>query len=116
MSYIVGTYIFPQKAILFSLCKIYGINLSKSKAFCKKIGLGLDCKSSDLTIFQVKRLENLIESSSILLNDDLRRFNKEKIYRLYSILSYRGLRHRKGLPVRGQRTHTNSKRRPVIIK
>jgi len=111
MSFIVGTPLPKDLVLIYSLTHIYGIGLYQSKIICKKAGFGLDSRGKDINYIQAKNLEKIIYNLSLVLSQDLRRFKKEKIYRLCDIFSYRGLRHRKGLPVRGQRTHTNSKRR-----
>lgn len=113
MSYIVGTSLSREKTVVFSLCGIYGIGKNLSKLVCDKSGLSPDCYLKDLNNVQIKMVENAIEMLPNLWGKDLLRFQKDRIYRLYSISCYRGFRHRKGLPVRGQRTHTNSKRRPI---
>jgi len=110
MSYIVGTSFSSEKSVFFSLPYLYGIGRYRSKILCNKLGFGLDCCFHDLDFTQVRLLENLIEVS-FRCGQDLEKFQKGRIQRLYSILCYRGLRHKRGLPVRGQRTHTNAKRR-----
>ena len=111
MSYIVGTSLPQDKTLIYALTHIYGIGFYNSKLICKKFGLGLDCKVQDLSSNQLSSLVLLIESLNIKIGSVLHRFNNDKIRNLCDIVSYRGSRHRKGLPVRGQRTHTNSKRR-----
>lgn len=114
MSYIVGTSFSTEKKIHFSLSYIYGIGSYRSKILCNKCGFGLDCRFCDIDLNQIKMLENLIEISEFKYGQGLEKFQKERIQRLYSIMCYRGLRHKRGLPVRGQRTHTNSKLRPIL--
>lgn len=114
MSYIIGTSLPEDKTLIYSLTYVYGIGLSQSTNICKKLGIGVDCKSINLTTTQLIFIENFIESSVSYTGPELSRFNKERIKRLCSMLTYRGLRHRRGLPVRGQRTHTNAKRRDSI--
>lgn len=114
MSYIVGTSLPKHKTLIYAVTSIYGIGIYKSKSICKKGGFGLDCKVSDLSLKQLSFLESIIDFSVSLTGSDLRRFNYNKIRHLCDIVSYRGVRHRKGLPVRGQRTHTNSKRRVIF--
>jgi len=115
MSYIVGTYLPNDKTLIYSLIRIYGVGLFRAKQICKGAGFGIDCRTSNISLKQIAGLESLVEASGFSLGSDLRRFNEEKIHHLCEIFSYKGFRHRKGLPVRGQRTHTNSKRR-VIFK
>lgn len=114
MSFIVGTPLPKDLILIYSFSHIYGIGLYHSKITCKKAGFGLDSRGKDISYNQAKILEKIAENLPLALGQDLRRFEKERIYRLCDILSYRGLRHRKGLPVRGQRTHTNSKRRSTL--
>ena len=114
MPYIIGTPIPEDKVLVQSLCGVYGLGLSQSKILCKKAGFGSDCRGSDITFLKGKILENLAEATSLPLGSDLRRFQNDRIRRLCSISTYRGLRHKKGLPVRGQRTHTNAKKRPSL--
>nr|YP_011008403.1 ribosomal protein S13 [Syringoderma abyssicola]WBP70374.1 ribosomal protein S13 [Syringoderma abyssicola] len=114
MSYIIGTPLPKDKVLVYSLAHIYGIGLYQAKIICKKAGFGLDSRGKDLTPQQAKTIENIAEALPLVLGQDLRRFQKDKICHLCNISSYRGFRHRKGLPVRGQRTHTNAKRRPIV--
>ena len=114
MPYIVGTSIPEDKVLVQSVAHIYGVGLSQSKNLCKKAGFGSDSRGKHVTFLKGKVLENLAEATSLPLGADLRRFRNDKIRRLCVISSYRGSRHRKGLPVRGQRTHTNAKKRPLL--
>lgn len=114
MPFIIGTSIPEEKVLVQSVALIYGIGLSQSKILCKKAGFGSDSRGSDVTFSKGLRLENLAEAIPLPLGPDLRRFQNDKIRRLCTISAYRGLRHRKGLPVRGQRTHTNAKKRPSL--
>nr|AZJ13613.1 ribosomal protein S13 [Endarachne binghamiae] len=113
MPYIIGTSIPEDKVLVQSLTHIYGLGSSQSKNLCKKAGFGSDSRGSHVTFSKGKTLENLAESTLLPLGPDLRRLQNDKIRRLCSISTYRGSRHRKGLPVRGQRTHTNAKKRPL---
>lgn len=115
MSYIVGTSLPKDKLLSQALSGILGLGSHQIAKICRKAGLGPDCRVKDLTILQWSALEETVDSLSVPTGPDLRRFHRDKVKRLCSILSYRGLRHRKGLPVRGQRTHTNAKQRPLII-
>jgi len=114
MPFIIGTSIPEDKVLVQSVAHIYGIGSSSSNILCKKAGFGSDSRGVHLTFFKGKVLENLAEATSLPLGPDLRRFQNDKIHRLCTISAYRGLRHRKGLPVRGQRTHTNAKKRPAL--
>nr|YP_011008053.1 ribosomal protein S13 [Desmarestia aculeata]WBP69919.1 ribosomal protein S13 [Desmarestia aculeata] len=114
MPFIIGTSIPEDKVLVQSVAHIYGIGLSQSKILCKKAGFGSDSRGSNVTFSKGKNLENLAEATPLPLGPDLRRFHNDKIRRLCIISAYRGSRHRKGLPVRGQRTHTNAKKRPLL--
>nr|YP_011007878.1 ribosomal protein S13 [Agarum clathratum]WBP69709.1 ribosomal protein S13 [Agarum clathratum] len=114
MPFIIGTSIPEDKVLVQSVSHIYGIGLSQSKILCKKAGFGSDSRGNHITFSKGKNLENLAEATPLPLGADLRRFTNDKIRRLCILSTYRGLRHRKGLPVRGQRTHTNAKKRPPL--
>ena len=92
------------------------IGLSQPKILCRKAGFGQDCRGKNVSFSQGKILGNLAENTSLFLGSDLRRFRNDKIRRLCLMSSYRGLRHKKGLPVRGQRTHTNAKKNTIQNK
>lgn len=114
MPYIIGTSIPEDKVLVQSVAQIYGLGLTQSIKLCKKAGFGSDSRGSDVTFSKGKILEKFAEAASIPLGADLRRFQNDKIRRLCLLSTYRGSRHRKGLPVRGQRTHTNAKKRPPL--
>lgn len=113
MSYIVGIPLPPQKNIISYLCSVYGIGPYLARKLCMRAGFTQETCFSELHTNQLIRLEKVVESSGLFLNHDLRKLKKEKIQRLINISCYRGIRHKKGLPVRGQRTHTNAKTRPL---
>lgn len=114
MPYIIGTSVPEDKILVQSLTHVYGLGLSQSKNLCKKAGFGSDSRGKHVTYLKGKTLENLAEATPLPLGADLRRFQNDKIRRLCVLSTYRGSRHRKGLPVRGQRTHTNAKKRPIL--
>lgn len=114
MPYIVGTSIPEDKVLVQSVAHIYGLGLTQSKNLCKKAGFGADSRGSDVNFLKGQILEKLAEAAPFPLGADLRRFQNDKIRRLCVLSTYRGSRHRKGLPVRGQRTHTNAKKRPLF--
>lgn len=114
MPYIVGTSIPEDKVLVQSVSHIYGLGLSQSKNLCKKAGFGSDSRGCNVSFAKGKSLEILAEATPLPLGADLRRFEKDKIKHLCTLSTYRGSRHRKGLPVRGQRTHTNAKKRPIL--
>ena len=111
MPFIIGTSIPEDKILVQSISNIYGIGLTHSKMLCKKAGFAQDSRGSDVTLSKGKILGGLADDTPFLIGPDLRRFQKDKIRHLCIISSYRGLRHKKGLPLRGQRTHTNGKKR-----
>ena len=114
MPYIIGTSIPEDKILVQSVAHVYGLGLSQSINLCKKAGFGSDSRGSDVSFSKGQILEKLVEVAPFPLGADLRRFQNDKIRRLCVLSTYRGSRHRKGLPVRGQRTHTNAKKRPSL--
>lgn len=99
-----------DKRIEIGLTYIYGIGLTRSKAILAKTGVNPDTRVKDLTDTDVAKLRDAVESD-YQVEGDLRRLESMNIKRLMDIGSYRGRRHRAGLPVRGQRTRTNSRTR-----
>ena len=93
------------------LTYIYGIGLSTSQKLLKEAEVNPDTRVKDLTEDQVQAIRKAIDSNHLLLEGDLRREVALNIKRLTEIGCYRGLRHRRGLPVRGQRTKTNARTR-----
>jgi small subunit ribosomal protein S13 len=109
MLYILATQLSNKKSVVFALTEIYGINQSTAKNICKKLGFSLNLKTKNLTQEQIQNILSVIESLNLILNQELKTFNSQNLKSLVNIKSYRGLRKLRGLPVRGQRTHTNSK-------
>ena len=109
MARIAGVDLPRRKAIAYALPYIYGIGLHTAKAICAKVNIPLDRKVDELSEVDVKALRETIET--IKVEGDLRREVQQNIKRLMDLGSYRGLRHRRNLPVRGQRTHTNARTR-----
>ena len=97
-----------NKKIPFALSNIYGIGLKTAQKILKTCNIDLLKSSDDLTINEIASLRNNLESINLKLEGNLRRFINLNIKHLSDINCYRGIRHRKGLPVRGQRTRTNS--------
>lgn len=106
---IFGITIPKEKQLQYGLTVIYGIGLSRSQSLLDKAGVPRDTKTKDLTDTQEKKLRELIEP--LTLEGDLRRDVSQNIKRLIDINSYRGGRHTRGLPSRGQRTKTNNRTR-----
>jgi len=99
-----------NKRMEIALTYIYGIGKTKSRQILQAVGIDLDTKTDDLKDEQVSALRSVIDKDH-KVEGDLRREISLSIKRLMDVGTYRGLRHRKGLPVRGQRTHTNSRTR-----
>jgi small subunit ribosomal protein S13 len=107
---IAGVNLPNQKRLEIGLTYIYGIGLSTSQQICAALGLSPDEKIRDLTDDEVTKLREYIDGN-LTVEGDLRRERQQAIKRLSDIGAYRGLRHRRGLPVRGQRTKTNARTR-----
>ena len=110
MARISGINIPLNKRVEIGLTYIYGIGRSTSNELLAKVGIEPDRKVRDLTENEVIQLRELIDST-LTVESDLRRERSQAIKRLQEIGSYRGLRHRRGLPVRGQNTKTNARTR-----
>ena len=109
MVYLFESKLSDTKSVYFGLTSIYGIGKTRSFLICKKVGLSLNLKIKDLSSSQINQISKVVESSGYILANDLKRLLLLSKQRLISIKSYRGLRRKKGFPVRGQRTHTNAK-------
>lgn len=110
MARIAGVDIPRDKKVEFSIQYIYGIGKSTSKKICEQASVNRDTRVRDLTDDEVNRLREVIDRGYIV-EGDLRREIRQNIQRLIEINSYRGQRHRRGLPVHGQRTRTNARTR-----
>jgi small subunit ribosomal protein S13 len=99
-----------EKRVEIGLTYIYGIGLTTSQTIVRETGINTSTRIRDLTEEEVVRLREYIDRN-LKIEGDLRREVSQNIKRLMEIGCYRGLRHRKGLPVRGQRTHTNARTR-----
>jgi len=110
MARIAGIDLPKEKQIETALTYIYGIGRSGARKTCAATGVEPQTKVKDLTDEEIVRLRSYIDES-FKIEGDLRRERAQNIKRLMEIGCYRGLRHRKGLPVRGQRTHTNARTR-----
>jgi len=107
--YIFETILPDSKSIYFTLNKIFGVGKTQSKDFCKKLGFSHNLKLKELKPEQLKKLQQIIDFSSLKITADLLQNKRKNNQHLLSIRTARGIRRKKGLPVRGQRTHTNSK-------
>jgi small subunit ribosomal protein S13 len=107
---IAGVNLPNQKRLEIGLTYIYGIGQPTARAICAALGLSPDTKIRDLTDEEVTKLQRHIDDQ-FQVEGDLRRERQQAIKRLTEIGAYRGLRHRRGLPVNGQRTKTNARTR-----
>ncbi len=110
MARIAGVNLPNQKRLEVGLTYIYGVGRSTSLKICNDLGLSPDTKVRDLTDEEVTKLRNYIDQN-LEVEGDLRRERQQSIKRLIEIACYRGIRHRRGLPVNGQRTKTNARTR-----
>jgi small subunit ribosomal protein S13 len=110
MARISGVDLPRRKAIAYALPYIYGIGDQTARQICKKAGIPEDRKVEELSEADVKAIRDAIEAN-YKVEGDARREVQQNIKRLMDLGCYRGLRHRKGLPVNGQRTHTNARTR-----
>jgi small subunit ribosomal protein S13 len=110
MARIAGVNLPNQKRLEVGLTYIFGIGQPTARKICAELGLSPDEKVRDLTDEEVTKLRNFIDSD-LQVEGDLRRERQQSIKRLSEIGAYRGLRHRRGLPVNGQRTKTNARTR-----
>lgn len=108
MARIAGVNIPTNKRVEIALTYIFGIGLTKSREICQKVGIPLERRVNQLADAEVMRIREVIDKD-YWVEGDLRRDVAMNIKRLMDIGSYRGIRHRRGLPVRGQRTHTNAR-------
>ena len=110
MARIAGVNIPTNKLVVIGLTYIYGIGRKKSQEICDKLGIPANKRVNELTDEETLKIRELIDSS-YHVEGDLRREVSLNIKRLMDLGCYKGLRHRKKLPVRGQRTHTNARTR-----
>jgi small subunit ribosomal protein S13 len=110
MARIAGVDLPRNKRMEIALTYIYGIGRRSSKTLLQKAEVSLDKRSDDLDEQEIRRIRDVIEAEH-KVEGDLRREVTMAIKRLMDLGTYRGLRHRRGLPVRGQRTHTNARTR-----
>jgi small subunit ribosomal protein S13 len=107
---IAGVNIPTNKRVEIALTYIYGVGRTKAQELCKALEIGEARRVNDLTDAEVLRIREYIDAN-LQVEGDLRRETQMNIKRLMDLGCYRGLRHRRGLPVRGQRTHTNARTR-----
>ncbi len=110
MARIAGVNIPTNKRVEISLTYIFGIGRTKARQICETVGIPSERRTSELADAEVIRIREVIDQYH-MVEGDLRREVAMNIKRLMDMGCYRGLRHRRGLPVRGQRTHTNARTR-----
>jgi small subunit ribosomal protein S13 len=110
MARVAGVDIPREKRLEISLTYVYGVGRPTAQKICDELGLSRDTRVRDLTEDEVNRIRAYIDQN-LTVEGDLRRDVQQDIKRKIEIGCYQGIRHRKGLPVRGQRTHTNARTR-----
>lgn len=108
MSYISGARFVADKQVRIALTQIDGIGPKKAIQVCYRLGISGNIKIKELTKYQIEKIEQVIGKDHIV-NWELKRGERADIERLISLSCYRGIRHQDGLPLRGQRTHTNAR-------
>ena len=111
MARISGVDLPREKRVEIGLTYIYGIGRTTASKICADTNINPDTRVKDLTEEEVDRIRKYIDEAHLMIEGDLRRERNQNVKRLMDIGCNRGLRHRKGLPVRGQRTHTNARTR-----
>lgn len=109
MIYLFESELPENMSVVFALKRIYGIGKKNSFLICKKLGFSINLKIKNLSKYQITHILNLINSLNLVVAADLKNIKNLITKNLISIKSYRGLRKIQGLPVRGQRTHTNAR-------
>ena len=110
MARIAGVNIPTNKRVTIALRYIHGIGPAKAAEICEKVGIAAERRVTTLTDQEILKIRETIDADH-MVEGDLRREIGQNIKRLMDMGNYRGLRHRRGLPVRGQRTHTNARTR-----
>ena len=110
MARIAGVNIPTNKRVLIALQYIHGVGAAKAQEICEKVGIAAERRVNQLTDAEVLQIRETIDREDVV-EGDLRREVSMNVKRLMDLGCYRGLRHRRGLPVRGQRTHTNARTR-----
>jgi small subunit ribosomal protein S13 len=109
MVYIFESKLSENKSVYLTLIYIYGIGKSNSLLICKKLGFSKNLKIKNISKEQTNQLIKTIENLKIKIGSDLKKLKTLNTKKLISIKSYKGIRKIRGLPIRGQRTHTNAK-------
>ncbi len=113
---ILGYTLSPKKPIYIALTVIYGIGLSRAKFILEKLNINKNYKVCEISEFDLRKVNNYLENSIFKLEGDLKKFEYSSIKSLIDVNSFRGKRHLKGLPCRGQRTKTNSRSSRHLFK
>ena len=116
MARIAGVDLPKKKRVEYALTYIYGVGLNTSRKILSEAKVDPSVKSDDLTDDQISSIRNVLESGEYKVEGDLRRQIQSNLKRLMELSCYRGIRHKKGLPVRGQRTRTNARTRKGPVK
>ena len=116
MARIAGIDVPNNKRLTYSLAYVHGIGRHLAMEVAKKAGMESDPRVKDLTEDELNRVREIIDKGGYLVEGDLRRQTAQNIRRLIDIGAYRGVRHRRGLPVRGQRTRTNARTKRGVRK
>jgi len=111
MARVAGVDLPRNKRMEVALTYLFGVGKTKSREILKAAGIALDKRSDDLDDNETRRIREVIEGTQLKVEGDLRREVSMNVKRLMDLGCHRGLRHRKSLPVRGQRTHTNARTR-----
>jgi small subunit ribosomal protein S13 len=111
MARVAGVDLPRNKRMEIALTYLFGVGKTKSREILTAAGVSLDKRSDDLDDNETRRIREVIEQMQLKIEGDLRREISLNIKRLMDLGCYRGLRHRRGLPARGQRTHTNARTR-----
>ena len=111
MARIAGVNIPKEKRFVISLTYIYGIGVTNANKICNKLKINLSTRTNQVSELKLSEVRSLLEKEYSVLEGDLRRRKTSDIKRLTDLGCYRGIRHVKKLPVRGQRTHTNARTR-----
>ncbi|AKG73001.1 30S ribosomal protein S13 [Salinicoccus halodurans] len=114
MARIAGVDVPREKRVVISLTYIYGIGKSRSEEILEQAGVSQSTRVRDLTEDELNKIREVVDSYKI--EGDLRREQNLNVKRLMEIASYRGIRHRRGLPVRGQKTKNNARTRKGPVK
>ena len=109
MVYILESKLSENKSIYFALRSVYGIGKNKAFLICKQLGFSYNLKVKNVSPNKINQILKLVESLNFVFANDLKKIKLLRKQHLINIKSYRGLRRKKGFPVRGQRTHTNAR-------